>query len=73
MINKEFFETLLARLKIFWMSLVMVFLVVSLQYLGVHLPTLFPQVSTKIQSYFHPTTDMSRIQTHAQVPLKGGE
>ena len=73
MINKDFFELLLSRLKIFWMSLIMVFVMVSLRYLGLHLPNMLPFVSTKIQAYLHPTHDISRIQTHVQAASKGGE
>jgi hypothetical protein len=71
MINKDFLEGLLARLKIFWTTMILVFFVVGLQYLGVHVPSMLPMV-TKLQTFFHPSHEISYslLNTHAQTLKK---
>lgn len=76
MISKDFLEHLLGRLKIFWTSMILVFFVVSLQYLGLHVPNMVPFITTKIQSIFHPIQGALPIpeeNTQAVRNTKGGE
>jgi hypothetical protein len=75
MINQDLLHSLVGRLKIFWISMALVFFVVSLQYLGIHGPNIFPLMSTKIQTYLHPPHEISysSVSTHIQNTKKGGE
>lgn len=56
-------DKLFKQLKIFWLSLVMVFIVVSLQYIGIHAPNLMQPFMEKVSTFLHPVSKLTSFHT----------